>query len=1106
MATQPSDEHAAPGQEAETGEASNGIVDSRPLTPPPRSSSLLGSASPSQDTRESIDSPNRKRKPASPHTRTPRPSTAIKATPASSASVQDTSHTLAGVTSSSIKSSEMERLPSYTGTPASSPDDTPRKRIKLDQDDSPSTYLADRFAPAVEVQENSHEGDDLVELALDYANDPTRRSSSSPPVDLLDKSPDSISQRRVKVYRLQGESWTDLGTGFCSVYPVLPAAYATESDVREPTEGLGLIGSVQLLDDSATHADEDGPWIVVKAEAASPANSSSPTKDSESKPGSDDASDRLPKDALIWKSGMRRVMFAAASGGFISLDNEDHKLGYQRQQDTLIVWTEADGTDMALSFANVQGCADVWELVEKVRMYFEANGMTTTSSDELGPSRSVTASPASRALADVDLPEPKLGNLREIDNYIRRISRPVSGRDAIVNTILRTAFLRKLVQVHQEAEDLESLDDLHLCCILMQNILLLHDNNLFEYIMQEDIFLGIVGLLEYDPEFPTMKASYREHLGNPSLFREVVPFRDASLQAKIHQTYRLQYLKDVILARILDDPTFSMLNSHIFFNQVDIVQSLQNDDDFLAELFGIKLDPSSPEQVEETVSPQRQKQYDVISFLQAFCQMAKNLQQPMRTQFFRSLADRGILSFVEIALAWTHQPTARTATIDVLMMILEHDPNSVREHCLVQHEAGKRSLVFSLIDILHVEAELGIKGQMAEALKVLIQTPDMAQEAAQIGLRAKVEDPQAEKFLQYFYDKCAQTLIKPLLDLEGPFDPSQTQIALYVHLCDHLCFFVNAGSFRSKYMILSSPVSQKVAFLLLSKPKHLRLAALRYFRACIGRQDDFYNRYLTKENIFEPVLSVIEGEREKDNLVVSACLEFFEKIRTSGAKILINHLVKEFGSRIRGLALDYPTFEALVNKWEQINEPPPAATSTKEEDASSKQRPGEGIPGRALDIEEESWFNESSSDDEEKGRTKGESRKRSGGELPGRESKQSTPIKSPALVFGSALGAQNARTKGLVDYEGEDSDEEQDSSTSAPLAASLESPLAHAPHEEPPPLKMLEEEQRSSEENEDKLGQLSAKKRSSPLPSIKARLGQLGVKSGLKINLGGKKP
>jgi len=47
--------------------------------------------------------------------------------------------------------------------------------------------------------------------------------------------------------------------------------------------------------------------------------------------------------------------------------------GYQRQQDTLIVWTErGDGDEemeMALSFATSTGCAEMWEFIKAARRF-----------------------------------------------------------------------------------------------------------------------------------------------------------------------------------------------------------------------------------------------------------------------------------------------------------------------------------------------------------------------------------------------------------------------------------------------------------------------------------------------------------------------------------------------------------------------------------------------------------------------------------------------------------------------------------------------------------------------------------------------------------------
>lgn len=162
----------------------------------------------------------------------------------------------------------------------------------------------------------------------------------------------------------------------------------------------------------------------------------------------------------------------------------------------------------------------------------------------------------------------------------------------------------------------------------------------------------------------------------------------------------------------------------------------------------------------------------------------------------------------------------------------------------------------------------------------------------QAPARLRVEDPEAERFLQYFYDHCVLSLVQPLVDLpertdsDSPLVLSESSVALLTHICDLLCFFVAHHTFRSKYLILSYPaIAKSIARLLRPRPRltrhtHLRLAALRFLRACVARNDDFYNRFLIKYDLIRPVLDTAEEERDKDNLLGSACLEFFEFLRT----------------------------------------------------------------------------------------------------------------------------------------------------------------------------------------------------------------------------------
>lgn len=44
--------------------------------------------------------------------------------------------------------------------------------------------------------------------------------------------------------------------------------------------------------------------------------------------------------------------------------------GYQRQQETLIVWTDGElEREMALSFATATGCGEIWEFIKAARKW-----------------------------------------------------------------------------------------------------------------------------------------------------------------------------------------------------------------------------------------------------------------------------------------------------------------------------------------------------------------------------------------------------------------------------------------------------------------------------------------------------------------------------------------------------------------------------------------------------------------------------------------------------------------------------------------------------------------------------------------------------------------
>lgn len=79
---------------------------------------------------------------------------------------------------------------------------------------------------------------------------------------------------------------------------------------------------------------------------------------------------------------------------------------------------------------------------------------------------------------------------------IRSASSTVPGRDSLGKFVLAEDYIGKLIPLLEIAEDLESLDNLHRLCNIMKMMILLNDTLIIEYIVTDEVVLGVVGILE----------------------------------------------------------------------------------------------------------------------------------------------------------------------------------------------------------------------------------------------------------------------------------------------------------------------------------------------------------------------------------------------------------------------------------------------------------------------------------------------------------------------------------------------------------------------------------------------------------------------------------
>jgi len=114
-----------------------------------------------------------------------------------------------------------------------------------------------------------------------------------------------------------------------------------------------------------------------------------------------------------------------------------------------------------------------------------------------------------------------------------------------------------------------------------------------------------------------------------------------------------------------------------------------------------------------------------------------------------------------------------------------------------------------------------------------------------------------------------------------------------------LSFCVRAHLYRMKFFLLKSSVLGNVLKLLTPEPhgrgisgdRCLKLASLRFLRAILSVNDEFYHRHIIQNDLFAPVFEALRANPVGDNLVSSAIVEMCDYIHSENVKPLIEYIV-----------------------------------------------------------------------------------------------------------------------------------------------------------------------------------------------------------------------
>eukprot|EP00008_Paramoeba_atlantica_P008477 CAMPEP_0201486378 /NCGR_PEP_ID=MMETSP0151_2-20130828/10434_1 /ASSEMBLY_ACC=CAM_ASM_000257 /TAXON_ID=200890 /ORGANISM="Paramoeba atlantica, Strain 621/1 / CCAP 1560/9" /LENGTH=900 /DNA_ID=CAMNT_0047870973 /DNA_START=67 /DNA_END=2769 /DNA_ORIENTATION=+ len=636
---------------------------------------------------------------------------------------------------------------------------------------------------------------------------------------------------------------------------------------------------------------------------------------------------------------------------------------YERQQDTLLVWCEpTTDKDMALSFAVREGCDWFFKELERFR-----GGAPLLTNDFLDPKvlkeLSVgdledSMSPPSplAPFPSVSLPPVSLENLHEVENFVNETSKNIGYKDSFARAIIDSedqdnSFVTQLMSAFHECEkrleegkfeineesspnlgkeELEA--SLERFFHIFKNLILMNEPSLHEIFFRDDLILDVVGTLEYDPnlkKFPG-RIHHREILKNPDLFRQVIPFDDEEVLGKVHQTYRIQYLKETILHRYLDDCTFATLKSLIQMNQIQIVHRLQTNEKFFSQMFNELTHPDTPMEKRKAV---------LELFHELTITVAKCLDPSERSTFYSDLEKFGLSA--TFSTCFDHIELCYLST-SILSSIMSSNAPQVRQWIFSDSLlSSSPSIIVQIATLLSDRkkvAHLGDSSTLAPMFEILrmFMDPDSVSSVTE-----------KEDMFRVIYPDTMNLLLKPFDEVN---DLSEIECSLLVHICDLLRFCLEAHDLRFRSFALSGQYLVSALSALKCRVNFVLIAAAHLLRAVIGKEDPFYDRHIMQHRLFGGAIQVLLETHARYNVLNSVILELFDFIHRNNRHKLQKHIAQYHREDLQGI--DYvPTFQIILSMG--ADEPSSSLSADMSENSlnSSQQ-------------DEEDYFNGSEEDED----------------------------------------------------------------------------------------------------------------------------------------------
>uniref|UniRef100_A0A1I7T8A2 SMK-1 domain-containing protein n=1 Tax=Caenorhabditis tropicalis TaxID=1561998 RepID=A0A1I7T8A2_9PELO len=615
---------------------------------------------------------------------------------------------------------------------------------------------------------------------------------------------------------------------------------------------------------------------------------------------------------------------------------------YQKQQETLIVWSETEVMDLALSFQEKTGCEELWQKICEVQGRDPCDADATFDDGDDSDIGEISS-----AASRLSLPPIEIGRLSELDALLHMHLSSNSAREKMTVAIENDNVVTKLCEVFRMCEDIEHTEGLRTFYSIVKNLFMLNRNTVIDMLLDDANIKEVIGMFEFDPAYKNPR-KHREFVYKKAKFREVLSISSEELRDKIHRLYRAQYIQDACLPSLglFEENLLSTLGSHVFFCRVDIVSMLHKDKKAMNELFNqLRSDDTD-------VARRR----DLVLFLKEMISLSTSIPAsgPAATKetFFKVLQlqnyfNNDILDSLEPCFKSPDQET-RAVMVDVLRTMVDNNSQMIRDYLMKQAKSKENNedvLLNRMINHLltDIDVHLTSGSEIILIMKTLLDPETMNNTKSD-----------RSEFLNLFYNRCFDTLLKPLLEnVSGGVVKKDDYVianrqSVVLRL---LTFCVEHHSFSMRQKCVSMDLMNKILVLLKSKHSFLVLSALKLLQRVVTVKDDKYIRYIVRERVIDPVMECFRKNGNRYNIINSAVLHLFDFVKSEDVRPLIKYVVENHSEVVD--SVNYvKTFKEIKIRYDQHRDREETMSVRSEDNSMASPR------SARKERNDDQWFDE----------------------------------------------------------------------------------------------------------------------------------------------------